>query len=484
MAPPLGVAFAHAPETIVFAIDTVVDTGDEPARSASRLEAVKHAVAAFVAAKLRVCPAHRFALATLSQRGAALLPFSPTSSADELLGHLRAVAAAEADAEPGEPLDLAALVAAVAPLRRQLATPPPAWRGAAPAPMPLRRLAHALLVPAGAGPAQQQARAAAPAAAPLLRVVLLYGRSCLPAPVLRGDVGDGVALDCLYLHAKPAPGVNQPQEVYEALEAAVERLAAAAGHASHIYEASAGASRKMLSCMGMLLAHPLQRRPQAETPPPLDIAAAPLMPLPSDAANAASGVPIVAKLPAAPGAWAKPLVVAAGRDAGDGGTEPAAPASSAWGGAAGAVGGSSAVGGAAPRAVPAASTAPWADPWDDAPAAGAAGAGGGIVTGVPLPANVAPGVPSRGASIDLPVGDLGEGVALGLAVPGSRSSGEGGPAGPTASGAAAALQQLELRELAAEVGPRGEALEGLADALATAGPGAHDGGSSAPPGGE
>lgn len=59
-----------------------------------------------------------------------------------------------------------------------------------------------------------------------------------------------------------------------------------------------------------MLSHPALRPPQVLAKPPVDLAAADLQPLPSDAANLASGVPIVspAKLPAAAaGAWAKPL---------------------------------------------------------------------------------------------------------------------------------------------------------------------------------
>lgn len=60
----------------------------------------------------------------------------------------------------------------------------------------------------------------------------------------------------------------------------------------------------------MILSHPMQRPPQTHAKPPVDLATTDLQPLPSDAANLQSGVPIIpaAKLPAAPGgAWARPL---------------------------------------------------------------------------------------------------------------------------------------------------------------------------------
>lgn len=76
----------------------------------------------------------------------------------------------------------------------------------------------------------------------------------------------------------------------------------------------------------VMLSHPQQRPLQTQAQPPVDLHCADLQPLPSDAANLASGVPIIpaAKLPAAAGgAWARPL--SAGAQAGaQGGTEAAA----------------------------------------------------------------------------------------------------------------------------------------------------------------
>lgn len=59
-----------------------------------------------------------------------------------------------------------------------------------------------------------------------------------------------------------------------------------------------------------MLSHPAQRPPQELAKPPVDLALADLQQLPSDAANLASGVPIMSAAqlpPAAGGAWARPL---------------------------------------------------------------------------------------------------------------------------------------------------------------------------------
>lgn len=129
-----------------------------------------------------------------------------------------------------------------------------------------------------------------------------------------------------------------------------------------------------LVMQSVMLSHPAQRPPQALAKPPVDLSAADLQPLPSDAANLASGVPIItpAKLPAA-GAWSRPLSA--------GTSTPAA----------------------APDVMDAAMAS--------APAAPAVSAtAGGVVTGVPV--GCAEGVPDADApTIAL---DLGEGMAVGV----------------------------------------------------------------------
>jgi hypothetical protein len=83
-----------------------------------------------------------------------------------------------------------------------------------------------------------------------LRVILIYGRSHLPAPKLdRQQQQQGLVIDCLYVHTKPQAGLNHAQEVYGALEELVDGLGARAGHAPFIYEATAGRTMKLLSCM-------------------------------------------------------------------------------------------------------------------------------------------------------------------------------------------------------------------------------------------
>lgn len=179
----------------------------------------------------------------------------------------------------------------------------------------------------------------------------------------------------------------------------------------------------------MMLSHPAQRPPQALAQPPTDLAAADLQPLPSDAANLSSGVPIMSPgqlPPVAAGAWSRPLSAApvGARAAGDGSATPAAPSAS-WLELNNVVDSSrqpvmGAVGAAAAAAV--------------APVVG-------------LPAGCVQGVPDDAAGS---AWALGEGVAVGIdagTVPGSSS--------------AVALQQVTPGVTAAA----DEGLEGLAESL-------------------
>jgi len=45
----------------------------------------------------------------------------------------------------------------------------------------------------------------------MLRVVLVYCRSKLPAPVWQTHRDAGLAIDCLHIHDKPQPGEQQQQ---------------------------------------------------------------------------------------------------------------------------------------------------------------------------------------------------------------------------------------------------------------------------------
>lgn len=81
-----------------------------------------------------------------------------------------------------------------------------------------------------------------------VRVVLLYGRSNI-IPHLVTHHSAGLAIDCMFLHAKPEPGVNQPQEVYLALEELVDGMAVRGGHHAYIHEASGSNLKKILNLM-------------------------------------------------------------------------------------------------------------------------------------------------------------------------------------------------------------------------------------------
>jgi hypothetical protein len=194
----------------------------------------------------------------------------------------------------------------------------------------------------------------------------------------------------------------------------------------------------------MLLSHPQQRQPQAAVQRPMDLATAALQPLPSDAANAASGVPIVTTAPAAAGgAWAKPLSAAAlaAPAAGDAASAAAAAAASdPWLDLDTAAPAAAAAAAASTDAAPPITSHQLSDeifPWgllnspqpDAAPvAAGAGGAAagtsssgcGGVVVG--LPAACVTGVPDEqdpAAALDLD-----EGIVLGVEA-GSREQGQG-----------------------------------------------------------
>lgn len=174
----------------------------------------------------------------------------------------------------------------------------------------------------------------------------------------------------------------------------------------------------------VMMSHPVQRPPQALAKPPVDLSTADLQLLPSDAANLASGVPIMtpAKLPAA-GAWARPLSA--------GTSTPAAAADVMDSGMA---------------------SAP-------APPATA----GGVVTGVPV--GCAEGVPDADApTIAM---DLGEGVVVGIksrsnsldlgalyagstaaaSSSGTRDAGASAQADPDAAAAAGRGSDAELADL-------------------------------------
>lgn len=233
----------------------------------------------------------------------------------------------------------------------------------------------------------------------------------------------------------------------------------------------------------VMLSHPQQRPPQTQAQPPVDLQSADLQPLPSDAANLASGVPIIpaAKLPvAAGGAWARPL--SAGAQAGAQGGAAAAVASggvsSAWlelsnnresAGATGVV----------PVAQPSASglqpqpadttsgrhspfsqQMPPQGPYGATKSVAKAQAASSIVTGVP--AGCVTGVPDDDAGQAALV-DLDEGVVLGLDLRKSSSSGLGPIYG--AQEGSSSSRDAGLAQAAVSCTSAVEELDGLVESL-------------------
>lgn len=311
------------PETVVFAVDLAEESAQPVGRNWNRLDVIRHAITNFVQAKRWSCTQHKFALVAVNQDTCKLLPLGATSNPDRLLEALQGLqpsssSSVEPQQEPQQQpasssssraFDLGSLISAVQPLQQQ----PQQQHGAAVQPM-----LGGMLTPVSSSNSGRSSSSISISSQPQqrLRVVLVYCRSRLPAPVWHSNRQAGLAIDCLHVHDKPQPGDQQQQlqEVYSTLEVLVDKMAMRAGHASLIYETTAKNLGKLLSCMAVMLSHPAQRPPQALAQPPVDLAAAELQPLPSDEANAASGVQIVspAKLSAAAaGAWARPLSAAA-----------------------------------------------------------------------------------------------------------------------------------------------------------------------------
>ncbi|KAI8472342.1 MAG: hypothetical protein J3K34DRAFT_414454 [Monoraphidium minutum] len=203
--------FVHTPETVVFAVDLDSEMASEAVPGCSRFDAVVHAVAAFVSAKKRLDCRHSFGLMTLLD-SAVFLPDSVTSSPDELLAALRSLAPAGSFPV----FDMASLLSAAEGARAEAAR-----RGGA------------------------------------LRVLMIYGRShCVPArpaaaaaAAAAATARGGLALDCIYVHDKPSPGVNRAQDVYSALEEAVDDISAPAGHPAYVSETGGGNVKKLLTLM-------------------------------------------------------------------------------------------------------------------------------------------------------------------------------------------------------------------------------------------
>jgi hypothetical protein len=155
---------AHHPESILFVLDEGEEGQGEAYKGYTKLQALQQCVALCASTKSKLSKAHRFALATLSAKAELVQPFS--SSVDALLSAVKACRPSRA---PLPAPELGSLV----------------------------ELAQRL--------AQQEA-----ALGSRLRAVLLYSRSSA-VPSWRGGTLAGLALDALFIHDKPEPGVNDPQ---------------------------------------------------------------------------------------------------------------------------------------------------------------------------------------------------------------------------------------------------------------------------------
>lgn len=141
-----------------------------------------------------------------------LLPLGATSNADKFLEALQALQhSSTAATDPAQqlqepssssssthkPFDLGSLVAAVQPLQQVQShcAPPQQMHGGV-----LTQLTSHSHGNNASAESQQQ-----------LRIVLVYCRSRLPAPVWHAHKDAGLAVDCLHVHDKPQPGEQQQE---------------------------------------------------------------------------------------------------------------------------------------------------------------------------------------------------------------------------------------------------------------------------------
>eukprot|EP00877_Chromochloris_zofingiensis_P000988 jgi/Chrzof1/10890/Cz05g16030.t1 len=105
--------FCHYPETVLFAIDMDREMSSEATKGGSRFEVICHAIATFVAAKKKLCAAHRFGLVSL-QECAVVHHDSISSNTDAVLAYLHHMRPSE---QSYSQFDMGSLVAAVAPVQ-------------------------------------------------------------------------------------------------------------------------------------------------------------------------------------------------------------------------------------------------------------------------------------------------------------------------------------------------------------------------------
>mmetsp|Transcript_8176 Transcript_8176/g.14003 ORF Transcript_8176/g.14003 Transcript_8176/m.14003 type:complete len:240 (-) Transcript_8176:50-769(-) len=208
------------PELLVFAIDLDGETVLQSSPQQSRLELMYQTCLAIAAAKKRTNSQHAFAIAVLKEQATLLM--HPTCSLDILAAAALRLRPAE---ESFSSLDLSSLQLVCA-------------QAAASAPAECRD-------------AQGEVH---------VRVVLFYGRSCTVPTSL--SQSPSVAVDAIYCHERPMPGVNCPQEVFTALEDHCDAMSAKAKHQAYIFECTATNVKRMATIMVWMCAHPSGRVPQ------------------------------------------------------------------------------------------------------------------------------------------------------------------------------------------------------------------------------
>lgn len=149
-----------------------------------------------------------------------LHPLGATSHADRFLEALQSLQPSNSPAQqntpgvqewqptssasPNLPFDLGSLIAAVAPLQQPLRSNTAA----------AQHMHGGVLTPiSNSSSSSSNTGSSVKSSEPqqLLRVVLVYCRSKLPAPVWHVHKQAGLAIDCLHVHDKPQPGEQQQQ---------------------------------------------------------------------------------------------------------------------------------------------------------------------------------------------------------------------------------------------------------------------------------
>lgn len=295
--PSASLRFAHAPELLLFAVDTSDEAklpasrpqqpqpaaADAASPSSSptpapppptRFDALATCALLIARAKASVVGGHRMALLSVGPGSASFVPGSLCGGAQQLeaaLSRLRgeALGGDRGGDEGASPFDFATLVDAAAAAAADASSPPAA-----------------------------------------VRVVLLISRSRAPLPLPReraldalwrhrhGALGAGLHVDVLFAYDPSPEAATAAQETFSRLEANVDALSAAALAAfppekscsdarargnSYVLDASVFAARRLMTAACQLASLPLQRPAGARPAPVRDLAKAPRALLPSEA---------------------------------------------------------------------------------------------------------------------------------------------------------------------------------------------------------